>query len=247
MKGLILFAAFLSCATLYGQTTSGIIEYENVVKMDIQVDGLPPEVVAQLPKEQKNKKILYFNPQASVYQNPAEKEKQESTGYKQDDIVINISHEIPDEKTYIDIPGKKLIEQKDLMGRLFLIESAAENRKWKMTGKQKKILGYACSEAVGISKTDTVTAWFTSSIPVNIGPDDIIGLPGMVLEATMGNLTVKALKVTPDANVASYIKKPKNGKKVTKEEYEKLKKEKMEELQKEYGGKGNVIIKTVRN
>lgn len=53
---------------------------------------------------------------------------------------------------------------------------------WRLTNQYKKIENYRCQKAIGILKSDTVTAWFTEQIPVSAGPSYISGLPGLILE-----------------------------------------------------------------
>jgi len=179
-----------------------------------------------------------------------EKKKAEETPMSIGDnpgIFMSVSNDAPDEKVFLDLNAKKRIEQKSLMGRTFLINEEIKPLKWKITGKQKKILNYSAMEATVVTQEDTITAWFTTAIPIATGPDFINGLPGLVLEAAIKNMTYKATNVTADAAVADKIKAPVKGKKVTSEQYAQIAKEKEAEIRRAYGGKGNVIIKTISN
>lgn len=57
---------------------------------------------------------------------------------------------------------------------------------WEFHDETKEILGYTCQKAttikyiVGVKQN--ITAWYTEDIPVNDGPSDFNGLPGMILE-----------------------------------------------------------------
>jgi NAD-dependent dihydropyrimidine dehydrogenase PreA subunit len=115
-----------------------------------------------------------------------------------------------------------------------------------LTGKQKTILGMPCQQALLKKDKDTVEAWFTPAIPVSAGPMGLAGLPGMILEATQRNVSFVATAFTPGTADAALIVKPKEGKKVTGEEYDKIVEKKTKEMADEYGGNGNVIIKVNR-
>lgn len=138
----------------------------------------------------------------------------------------------PDNKTYMDLKNKKLIEQKEFMSRVFLIESELEAEKWKMTGEQKKILDYACMEAVTEVEGQDVHAWFTPQIAVGAGPGRYSSLPGLVLAVEMngGDRTLEAIQVELKPVEKNELKKPTKGKKVTREEYQAIVAEKMEEM-----------------
>ncbi len=54
-----------------------------------------------------------------------------------------------------------------------------ENDAW-----TKRILGYLCMEATTTNKKgEPILVWYTPQIPVPAGPDTLMNLPGMVLEA----------------------------------------------------------------
>lgn len=86
----------------------------------------------------------------------------------------------------------------------------------------------------------SVVAWYTPSIPVAGGPSNFTQLPGMVIQVEIDgtNRVITAEKITLKELEKDAIKKPKKGKKVTREEYRKIVKEKMDEMRKERGGRG---------
>jgi GLPGLI family protein len=248
MKAIFFAPILLAAAPSLAQQTSGTIVYEQVVTIDMEGAELPEGIAAMMPKEHKSEKVLYFSPEATLYENSAKSNEGQKENYSQDNIQIHIERNEPDEKTYTDIANKKVVEQKDLMGRLFLVSRNTEAGKWKFTGRQKKILDLPCMEATSISEDDSITAWYTTGIPVQAGPAHISGLPGMVLEANIGKgLHLVAKRVDYNTDVAQKIKQPAKGKKITAEEFDRLAKEKQEEMQKQFGGRGNVqIIRQVR-
>lgn len=248
MKASILLAATLLTAPAFAQHTSGTIRFEEKLSFELKGEDLPEGMQAFLPKEQKFQKVLYFNADHSLYENNKEMKEEENNEYEQGGIKIRMEHNRPDEKIFVNFKNGEQLAQRDLMGRLFLVKDTPENPKWKLTDRQKKILDMPCQEAWYVQETDTITAWYTSAIPVAGGPKDFAGLPGMILEVNVGNtLSIKAAGIDYNEDATKKIKEPTKGKAVSGKEYDKLAREKQEELQKQYGGKGNVIIKTIRN
>jgi GLPGLI family protein len=237
MKALILLPFAMAATILYAQPTSGTITFQQTIALNLKEENLPEGMAGLLPSEQKVELVLYFSPNASLYENK-EKEKSElESGIRQGNVMIQIDRQVPQDKVYTDLKNKEITELRDFMGRMFLIKHPVDARKWKFSGNQKKILEMACMEAVCIDGKDTITAWYTTAIPVNAGP------PGMILEAHSGsNVHIVATKLDTETDASKKIKIPSKGKKVTEEEYEKMVAEKTKEMQEQYGGDGNIII-----
>ncbi|MDX2415569.1 MAG: hypothetical protein QNK33_10295, partial [Bacteroidales bacterium] len=71
---------FVSSLFLVAQDKlSGSVIYEETVKFEIILEGEMAHLMKDMPKEQKSEKILYFNPQASLYTN-VEKEENNNAG-----------------------------------------------------------------------------------------------------------------------------------------------------------------------
>jgi GLPGLI family protein len=123
---------------------------------------------------------------------------------------------------------------------MFLIEGSMETSPWKLTGNEKAILGYTCQEAVMEKDSIKTVAWFTPAIPVAAGPANYNNLPGLVLEVNYndGKRVITAVSVDEKVDVANLVK-PKEGKKVTKEEFQKIMDEKMKEMGIERGEGGH--------
>ena len=65
----------------------------------------------------------------------------------------------------------------------YLIEDNKPNIEWKIENESKEILGFKCKKAVGKFRGRNYIAWFTSELPVSLGPWKIDGLPGLILKA----------------------------------------------------------------
>ena len=82
-----------------------------------------------------------------------------------------------------------------------------------------------------------VVAWYTPQIPVNQGPGEYWGLPGLILEVSTGRTTILCSKIVLNPEEKKEIKKPSKGKEVTREEYNETVKQKMKEMREMYGGR----------
>lgn len=245
MNKVILFISLITVGLFANaqENTSGKIEYEQVIKLEIKLEGDASQFAHMLPKERKSNKILYFNSEASLFEN-IKKEEDETMSMHSGGANVMIKMEEPENKVYTDLTEKKQIEQREFMTRTFLIEGEVAQQ-WKLTGNQKMILDYPCQEAIIEKDSISMAAWFTPVIPVSAGPENYGGLPGLILamESSDGkNKTIATLvDLTPVEK--DILVKPKKGKKVSREEYEKVVEEKMKEMGAENGGGHQMMIR----
>lgn len=87
-------------------------------------------------------------------------------------------------------------------------------------------------------RTLAVTAWYTPQIPISSGPDSYYGLPGLILELNAGRTTMLCTEIVLNPSEAVEIEKPKKGKKVDREEYNKIIKQKTDELKERFQSRG---------
>lgn len=85
-------------------------------------------------------------------------------------------------------------------------------------------------DEIEIPKTQIVTAWYTPQIPINQGPGEYWGLPGLILEVSAGRTVILCSKIIMNPGEKEDIKRPSKGKEVTQKEYADIVKEKMEEM-----------------
>ena len=86
---------------------------------------------------------------------------------------------------------------------------------------------------------DIVTAYFTSEIPVSIGPADFSGLPGLIMAVEINGETVfmaTSVDLTPPKDDA--LSEPDSGKKVTQAEFDEIVAEKEKEWKETRGQRG---------
>ena len=219
--------------------TGGTVKYEEKVKLEIHLDGDGAQFANMLPKERKSNKILIFNNESALYTNDKES-AEEDLAMEGEGGMVQIRMMEPDNKMFTDLKNRKQIEQREFMTRMFLIESDMNASPWKFTGNEKDILGYTCQEAVLEKDSTKTVAWFTPAIPIPFGPGNYNNLPGLVLAVDIdnGQRVLTALSIDPVPADKSKLVKPKDGKKVTEEEFKAIVDEKMKEMGAEHGGVG---------
>ena len=163
--------------------------------------------------------ILTYNKGKSLYMSQ-KVDKLEVTVMGQ---TVDISSRLPEDITFRKHTSHKEIQQKDMMGKKYLVEGNLEPDQWTvLEDETKMVAGYTCVKAV--SKTDSTEVWFTRNIPVSDGPV-YTGLPGLVLELKNKERHVTAISVEEAGNTP--ILPPSKGKQISKEEFIKMAKRKM--------------------
>ena len=92
-------------------------------------------------------------------------------------------------------------------------------------------------------KEKIITAWYSPEIPVNQGPENYWGLPGLILEVNDGKTTILCSKIVLNSKDKVEIKAPTKGKEVSQKEFDETVKKKMEEMREMWrnnrgGGRG---------
>lgn len=115
-----------------------------------------------------------------------------------------------------------VLHEEDVSGESFLIKNKLASD-WEITNESKKIGGYLCFKAT--KKCDYCNSydsvWFTPDIPSPFGPRGYGGLPGLIIQYSRKgyNLRLVSIKFT-SKNIK--IKRPKKGKRISVEEYNKM-------------------------
>jgi GLPGLI family protein len=64
----------------------------------------------------------------------------------------------------------------------YLINDSLVKYEWKITGEVRDIAGFECKKAITkICDSVVIVAFYTDQIPVQAGPENFNGLPGMIL------------------------------------------------------------------
>ena len=94
-------------------------------------------------------------------------------------------------------------------------------------------------DEVEMPKEITVTAWYCPEIPVNQGPDEYWGLPGLIMEVNDGKTVIMCSKLVMNVKDKMEIKAPTGGDKVTQKEFDDIMMKKMKEMSEMGGGPGS--------
>ena len=95
------------------------------------------------------------------------------------------------------------------------------------------------SDEIEVPRTVEVTAWYTPQIPVNQGPGEYWGLPGLILEVNADRTTILCNKITLNPQQKIEIQAPEKGKVISRSDYNATVKKKMDEMREMYRGRGN--------
>ena len=259
----VVVASLLVSFASHSQDFTGMATYKsdrNMSAFEFQAEGMSSDQMenmkAQLKKQFQKEYELRFNLTESTWKE-AESLNAGPAHASAGGMEINIS--TGGGMSYKNTTDKLFLQQTEQFSKIFLIKDELEDREWKMTGKEKKIGDYTVLEAVyqdirevqtmsmsdeeQLSETaiDTtqVMVWYTPDIPVPHGPDDYWGLPGLILELSDGNVTYLCTKVELNPSKGIVIEKPKKGKKILADDFEKLSDEMMQKMMKKYQGSGD--------
>lgn len=220
---------------------------------------MPPEAEqykAMVPEFQVTKmELLYNGTQSLFHPVPREDEEDQMPQPGGEGRTMNIRIGGMDAETFRDYEKEQIVEGRELGPKKYIIEDTLRGLKWKLEEDTMSILGYLCHKATTsmparmrrpgfVPGGDTthaapppqqqVVAWYTNQVESQAGPDNLFGLPGLILKANMnqGSLVYTALSVEPAG--AEMVKAPSNGKKITRAEFRKM----MDEQFKGMGGPG---------
>ncbi len=266
MKSIVTLFVLASCflvSQLQAQSFQGIAHYKTKTAMKITMDStqvsseMQQQINEMMKKQMEKEYTLQFDATISTYK------QDESLGAPAvggGSMVFSFS-DGNSGVLFRNTKEKTFVKETDLFGKAFLVKDSLKVYDWKLGNESKKIGNYTCykatferevkqfsfstdkkSEKDSIAdkkeevKKQTITAWYTPEIPVNIGPSNYWGLPGLILEVNDGNTTMICDKIVINPKEKIAIEQPKKGKEVTQAEYDKLLEEKMKEMQEMYGG-----------
>lgn len=82
----------------------------------------------------------------------------------------------------------------------------------------------------------TITAWYAPDIPVNQGPGEYWGLPGLIMEVNADRTAILCSKIVMNPKEKDKIEAPKKGKQLSRVEFDGIMEKKMEEIQEMHRG-----------
>lgn len=218
------------------------------------------EIEIALKKATEKQYVLTFNKTECLYE---EEQKLEEPKGASDGMSISISFSGGGKK-YLNVKDKNSIVEDEIFGREFLIVEPLVQPEWKLIDETKKIGDYNCFKAelvIPVSEKQkkeyeeflkkeekkpalfkmekpedrVITAWYTPEIPVNFGPDNYWGLPGLILEVNEDKLIILCSKVVLSNKEKTKIKAPNTGEKVSQKKFDEIQKKKTDSMKDEDG------------
>lgn len=230
MKNKLLIFLSLFAITTNAQNISGKITYKFSMKpiSEKLIDSITKKNASTNPKMNDLSRSIFkniqdvngfldFKNEESLYYAAEEMKIDDGILFNMNRIFAGGNH-----KYYKNIKTKEQYHESDVFDELSLIEY--EDRKWEISQESKKIGNYLCFKAIDLSYPEQkvkAIAWFTPEIPVNFGPKNFNGLPGLILEIENGKWRIIATKIELNPQKEILISKPSKGKRVTAEESKK--------------------------
>jgi GLPGLI family protein len=197
LKHLLTFALILFATGLQAQNIVGEVEYRYRIFYDKIYSSLPYlsqqerdriSLTWNNPEGYSTRMKLQFRPEKSVYTFGEPYEVQSYSWQVKDYFIENNLQE----QTYL--------KYMDQMSKTYIVRDSLNAPKWRVMNEIRDILGHMCMKAVSEDpiKGQKITAWFASDIPVPVGPEELFGLPGLILayDINDGMLIVEAEKIT---------------------------------------------------
>lgn len=246
----------LITTNVIAQDFQGIATYKSQRKIDIKLDStqvnseMHQQMMAMMKKQFEKTHILTFNKEESMFKEDEQLEAPQRHG-----MVMVMVETGGSGVMYKNTKEKRYTNQNESFSKLFLIQDELEEINWALGSETKNIGEYTCYKATfkrevevrqsGISvngdkdleedskpemKEITITAWYTPQIPVNTGPSEYHGLPGLILEVNDGTTIMMCSKVVLNPEKTIEIKEPTKGKKITQKQYDVMMEKKMKEM-----------------
>ncbi|WP_020569846.1 GLPGLI family protein [Neolewinella persica] len=241
---LLLLICLFSVFALTAQVSYGTIDYIRTVERSLKIEGMEEnkEIQAMIAKMAASGAFTEnfqatFGPEGFTFiQQVKEVSEMESEIGGGGTIVIATGGDDPSHYSTNTKTGQ-VLNTDYIFDKSFLISGKVPELKWELTGESippsDATIGLDLKVATAITDTgDTITAHYAPSIPVQVGPDNIYGLPGaiMVLQIPQedGLLTYRAVSMQLSAEPLELVK-PTEGKKISREKFraEKEKRKKM--------------------
>ena len=231
MKKYFVFTVFLmNFLVISAQNTEGVILFEEKVNLHRRITD--PQMQAMVPEFRSSKMELYFKGDECLYKPVEEDESEQEMGGGG----VRMRFGRPNAEIYRNFATEKRVEQRDAMGKKYLIEDTLKVIAWKLGTETKKILNYDCAKATyeDTTRKQKIVAWFTESLTLTAGPANFGSLPGMILglDINNGETQYTALKIDFKTVKPDDIKAPAKGEKITEPAFRK----KMEEMMQRNGG-----------
>lgn len=260
MKTKVVLTLALLLAIHYGkaQKFEGIATYKTDRKVDLKMDGegmddaMQEQMAAMLRKQFQKEYTLTFNKDESIYEEVETLDAPAPKAAGGVSIVVSGGNDV----LYRNLARNEYVRETEIMGKEFLVRDTLQKPEWVFEKESRNIGNYTCFKAtntreikeqtlssehdslVEATKLRTTTVWYTLDVPVQHGPSEFYGLPGLVLQVEDGDLTILCSKIVLNPNEEVNIEAPSKGKKVDQAEFEEIQKKKNEEMMERFQSDG---------
>lgn len=213
------------------------------------------QIKARLKNRLEKTYILSFNASESLF---VEEEKVDAISGATDSWGSNFARG----KQYKNLSENRLVQAQEFYGKRFLVKDQLLAINWELGSESKEVGGYTCFKATAVVpkealewfnfswndlpnpededseqdiKLSQVEAWYTMQIPVQHGPAEFWGLPGLILEVSAENTTLLCSEIISNPNEKQKISPPKKGTVITINDYRKTVMGKMLEMRNNMG------------
>lgn len=208
----------LSFSAIMAQAVGYECTYQETMDLGDKLSQIPDEASREAVKGFLSKRKSFYTLTYSQGQSLFAK----NTDLSDDDMGMGYSMPV----YFIDYARQEKTTQINFFGRNFIIIDTLDNANWRITDETRTIAGHHCTKAEGDSN---MVAWFSVETPIPAGPMSCYGLPGLVVELTVGPMTYTLTDIKP-LQEAPKIKAPTKGKKVTQAELQEIIKQKLSEM-----------------
>lgn len=143
---------------------------------------------------------------------------------------------------YTSMSDSMVTDRRQIMDRSFIMEDKWVTPEWEIPANQSPNMAYTLPSKLAIATSiegDTLTAYFTETIPSGIGPRGYGGLPGAIVylkvqnEGAYTEYTMKTMQPNPEE---LELTKPSDGDVITREKFEKITKKREAALERRRRG-----------
>ncbi|PWA09637.1 GLPGLI family protein [Flavobacterium laiguense] len=103
--------------------------------------------------------------------------------------------------TYKNIKDNILIKEHTIKNKDFSAKDKLTDYQWTITNETAVVNGFKCIKATTTKEIVPVTAWFCEEIPINDGPLEFWGLPGLIIKIELSvysTITLDRIKITKE-------------------------------------------------
>ncbi len=264
MKSLVqltLIITLFLTAAVHGQDIAGVATYKSQRKVDFKMDStqmndeMQKQVMAMMKKQFEKEYTLDFTNDESVYKVVQTLGNPSPMGGGMEIAIVGFGG---DDLLYKNLGEDRFANKTEVFGKAFLVKDTLRDSEWVLEKETKNIGEYTCFKAT-MKRTittlvsfnsdgteddtesesteeqeQTITAWYTPMIPVQNGPGNYHGLPGLILEVSDGSETILCSRIVLNPKNGVSINEPTKGKEVTSEEYREIMQDKIKEMQDRY-------------